>query len=125
MLCFNECRLKILYLEFWKFIDPTHVINSNSNSEAGDYSIYITGEYLDANEAQIPFSLISAFDQTVQLPIAGGGVTVEADSSVHLSVVLDLKTCIDSLDFASATVSNNTITIDALNNQDTYWHTDH
>jgi len=88
-----------------------------TDPEAGDYSIYITGEYPDASNTLIPFTLISEFDQTVQLPIAGGGVTVEAEGIVHLSIVLDLETCIGNLDFASASVSNNTITIDALNNQ--------
>jgi len=82
----------------------------------GDYSILITGEYTDPSNTTIPFTLISNFDKEIQLPLAGGGVTVEANSRVELAVVLEINAWINSLDFASATIVNNSITIDSLNN---------
>jgi hypothetical protein len=66
----------------------------------------------------LPVVLKSDFNQQVQLQLANGGIIAAANSSVALSIVLDIPAWINSFDLSSAVVLNNEILIDKTNNQE-------
>ena len=78
-------------------------------------SIVISGNYIKADGATIPFILQSNFSEEVQLLIANGGIVAVANSTQNILIQFDLNAWLN-LDFASAQVTNNQILIDANNN---------
>jgi hypothetical protein len=80
------------------------------------HSIVVTGSYVANGGGSTPFTLHSAFTGEFEAPLAGGGITVTENSVVPIVVSFDLAGMFDGLDFAGATVSGGTITIDDTNN---------
>ncbi len=105
-----------VYPGTFKKVDFTFL--SNADTEFGGHSIMLSGNYTTMDGTVIPVTLKSSFDQQVQIALANGGVSVQANSKVTLSIVLDAQTWVESIDLANATVSNNEIIIDENNNSD-------
>jgi hypothetical protein len=89
---------------------------TSSSSTYNGSSIFITGTYTDNSGTIIPFKIYSSFAQQVQLPIAGNGITVAANSMVTIDIVFDVNAWLTGLDFASATITNGVILINSANN---------
>jgi len=105
-----------VYPGTFKKVDFTFLINNEAGF--GGNSIVVTGSYLKTDGTVIPVVLKSAFNQQVQLPLAGGGAIAAANSTVAISIVLDIPTWINGLDLSSAVVSNNEILINNTSNQE-------
>ena len=84
----------------------------------GGNSIIVNGTYHKSDGSVLPVILKSDFNKQIQLPLADGGITVTANSSVTVSIVLDIPSWLNSLDLSSAVVSNNEILIDKINNKE-------
>jgi len=98
----------------FKKVDFTFLINNEPGFDGN--SIVVTGSYLKTDGTVLPVVLKSDFNHQVQLPLANGGVIAAANSTVVLSIVLDIPTWINSLDLSTAVVLNNEIHIDKANN---------
>ena len=90
--------------------------NFQTSTALGGKSIVISGEYTAAGGTVVPFTISSAFSQMVQMPLAGSGVSVSANSSVVIDIVFDVNAWMSGIDFGSATISNGAIIIDNENN---------
>jgi hypothetical protein len=105
-----------VYPGTFKKVDFTFIIN---NTPAfGGNSIIVEGSFKKADDTVLPLILKSDFNQQVQLPLADGSIIVAANSTVTLSIVLDIPVWLNSIDLSSAVVSNNEILIDKTNNQE-------
>lgn len=105
-----------VYPGTFKKVDFTFLANDEAGFEGN--SIIVNGSYQKADGTVIPVILKSGFDKQVQLPLADGGIIVAANSTVTLSIVLDISAWINNLDLSSAVISNNEILIDKTNNQE-------
>jgi len=103
-----------VYPGTFKKVDFTFL--PNSGAEFDGHSVILNGNYKTSDGTVIPVTLKSSFDQQVQIALANGGVSVPANSTVTLSIVLDAQAWMESIDLANATVSNNEIIIDENNN---------
>lgn len=94
--------------------------NFNISNEAafGGNSIVIKGSYQKPDGTSVPVTLKSDFSRQVQLPVANGGITVTANSTITLTVVLDIQSWINNLDLSGAILTNNEIIIDKNVNAD-------
>lgn len=90
---------------------------SNSALYSGN-SIVIEGNYTASTGTVIPFTISSTFSQRIQLPLAGNGISVTANSSKVINIAFDVNNWLSGVNFASATITNNEILIDANNNSD-------
>ncbi len=79
-------------------------------------TIVISGVYTPTSGAAVPFTLKSGLASQMQLPLANGGITVAADSTVSVDIVIDLHGLFNGLDFSTAVVTNGQILIDSQNN---------
>jgi len=79
-------------------------------------SIIISGNYINGT-VTTPFTLSSAFDKIVQLPLSNGGVVVSANSTKDISIVFDLNSWFATLDLSIASLTNGEILIDMNNNK--------
>ena len=105
-----------IYPGTFKKVDFTFQINNDPGF--GGNSIVVNGSYQRNDGTVLPVILKSDFNQQVQLQLANGGIIAAANSSVALSIVLDIPAWINSLDLSSAVVLNNEILIDKTNNQE-------
>jgi hypothetical protein len=92
--------------------------NVSNETGFGGNSIVVTGNYLKTDGSTLPVILKSDFSQQIQLPVANNGITVAADSTVTLTIVLDISSWMNSLDISGATLTNNEIVIDKTVNSD-------
>jgi hypothetical protein len=79
-------------------------------------TIVISGSYTPTSGSAVPFTLKSDLTSQMQLPLANGGVTVIADSTVSLNIIIDLPGLFNGMDFSTAAVTNGQILIDSQNN---------
>ena len=105
-----------VYPGTFKKVDFTFLINNDVTF--GGNSIIVSGNYQKTDGTVLPVVLKSDFNQQVQLPLANGGLIAAANSTVGLSIVLDIPAWINSLNLSSAIVTNNEILIDKTNNPD-------
>ncbi len=84
----------------------------------GGNSIVVTGSYQKPDGSVVPVILRSDFSQMVQLPLAGDGITVADNSTVTLTIVLDIPSWINNIDLSGAIITNNEIIIDKTVNDD-------
>jgi hypothetical protein len=105
-----------VYPGTFKKVDFTFLINKEAGF--GGNSIIVKGSYQKKDGTVLPVVLKSSFNQQVQLPLANGGVIVAANSTVSLTIVLDIPSWLNNIDLSSAFVSNNEILIDKTNNQE-------
>lgn len=105
-----------VYPGTFKKVDFIFLINNEA--DFGGNSIIVKGNYQKTDGTVLPVVLKSDFNQQVQVPLANGGITVAANSTVELSIVLDIPTWINNIDLSSADVTNNEILIDKTNNQE-------
>jgi hypothetical protein len=105
-----------VYPGTFKKVDFTFLINNDV--AFGGNSIIVSGSYQKTDGTVFHVILNSDFNQQVQLPLANGGTIVAANSTVALSIVLDIPAWINCLNLSSAVVSNNEILIDKTNNPD-------
>jgi hypothetical protein len=92
--------------------------NFNVSNEAafGGNSIVVKGSYQKSDGTAVPVTLRSDFSLQVQLPIADPGIIVASNSSVTITIIIDIPSWINKLDLSSAIVVNNEIIIDKTNN---------
>lgn len=103
-----------VYPGTFKKVDFSFLINNEAGF--GGNSIVVIGSYKKTDGTVLPVVLRSDFNQQVQLLLANGGVIVAANSTVALSIVLDIPTWLNSLDMSTAVLLNNEILIDKTNN---------
>lgn len=103
-----------VYPGTFKKVDFTFLVNNEAGF--GGNSIMVIGSYQKTDGTVLPVVLRSDFNQQVQLQLANGGVIVAANSTVALSIVLDIPTWLNSLDMSTALLLNNEILIDKTNN---------
>lgn len=103
-----------VYPGTFKKVDFTFLVNNEAGF--GGNSIMVIGSYQKTDGTVLPVVLRSDFNQQVQLQLANGGVIVAANSTVALSIVLDIPTWLNSLDMSTAVLLNNEILIDKTNN---------
>lgn len=89
---------------------------TNSSEPYDGSSILIGGNYIPNEGSTIPFLIKSAFIQQVQLPLAGSGVTVIANSNASIYIVFNVNAWVSGIEFASATIVNDVIIIDKNSN---------
>lgn len=89
---------------------------SNSADPYFGKTIVISGTYSANGGTAIPFALKSGVSSQLQLPLANGGISVTANSTVSINIIIDLPGLFNNLDFSSAKVANGEILIDAQNN---------
>ncbi len=90
----------------------------SNEADFGGNSIVVTGSYQEPDGTVIPVILRSDFSRMVQLPVAGGGITVADNSTVTLTIVLDIPSWINSIDLSGAILTNYKIIIDKTVNDD-------
>lgn len=83
------------------------------------HSIEITGT-VNNNGVNVPFVITSDIASTVQLPLAGSGITVTSGIRSKLSIVFNIKALLQNVNFKNATISNNTININSNENVSLY-----
>ena len=83
------------------------------------HSILIEGT-VKLNNTMVSFSIVVDTDNTVQLPLAGNGLSIASGISSTLSIVFDVNLWIKNLDFSTATLNNNSIKISSAENQVLY-----
>ncbi len=105
-----------VYPGTFKKVDFIFLVNNEASF--GGNSIVVSGNYQNTDGTVIPVVLKSDFNQQVQIPLINGGVTVAANSSIALSIVLDIPSWINNLDLSTAVVSNNEILISISSNQE-------
>lgn len=83
---------------------------------SGDtHSIVIGGNYTK-NADSIPFSIIADLNSSIQLPLSGTGLTIKSGITSSISILFDINSWIKDLDLSTATITNNSITISAIEN---------
>ncbi len=92
--------------------------NISDEEGFGGNSIVVKGSYQKPDGTAIPVTLRSDFSQQVQLPIANGGITAAANSTITLTIVFDIQSWISNIDLSGAILTNNEIIIDKTNNAD-------
>lgn len=80
-----------------------------------DDAIQISGSFTNTGTTT-PFTLSSSFNQSVQVLLANGGVTVAANSTKDLDIVFDIDNWLAALDLSTATITNGEILINKTNN---------
>lgn len=103
-----------VYPGTFKKVDFT--FQPNTNDPFYGKTIVISGEFTSSAGTVTPFILNSEFAQQIQVQIAGGGITVPANSTAEINVVFDLAGWFGNLDFSSSQLSNGQILIDSNNN---------
>ena len=88
----------------------------NVNDPFFGKTIVIAGEFTSDVGTVMPFTLKSEFSKQIQTQIAGGGITVAANSTVEINVVFDLAGWFGNIDFSGARAANGQILIDTANN---------
>lgn len=92
--------------------------NVSNEAAFGGNSIVVKGSYQKSDGTAVPVTLRSDFSLQVQLPIADPGIIVASNSSVTITIIIDIPSWINKLDLSSAIVVNNEIIIDKTNNPD-------
>lgn len=92
--------------------------NVSNEATFGGNSIVVKGSYQKSDGTAVPVTLRSDFSQQVQLPIANGGIKVAANSTITLTIVLDIQSWISNIDLSGAILTNNEIIIDKTVNAD-------
>jgi len=92
--------------------------NVSNEAGFGGNSIVVKGSYQKPDGTAVPFTLRSDFSQQVQLPVANGGITVAANNTITLTIVLDIQSWINTIDLSGAILTNNEIIIDKTINAD-------
>jgi len=105
-----------VYPGTFKKVDFKFLLSDEAGFEGN--SIVVKGSYQKPDGVAVPVTLRSDFSQQVQLPIANGGITVAANSTISLTIVLDIQTWINNIDLAGAILTNNEIIIDKTVNAD-------
>nr|HPR59238.1 hypothetical protein [Bacteroidales bacterium] len=105
-----------VYPGTFKKVDFKFLLSDEAGFEGN--SIVVKGSYQKPDGVAVPVTLRSDFSQQVQLPIANGGITVAANSTITLTIVLDIQTWINNIDLAGAILTNNEIIIDKTVNAD-------
>ncbi len=103
-----------VYPGTFKKVDFT--FTPNVNDPFYGKTMVFSGEFTSDAGTVTPFTLKSEFSKQIQTPIAGGGITVAANSTVEINVVFDLAGWFGNVDFSTAQISNGQILIDASNN---------
>ncbi len=103
-----------VYPGTFKKVDFTFMLNSAPPFDGK--TIVISGEFIPVNGTAIPMTIKSTFAQEIQIRIAGGGITVAANSTVPVVVTFDLTGMFNNVDFGSAQVSNGEIIVDNVSN---------
>lgn len=103
-----------IYPGTFKKVDLTFSINTSSPFNGK--TIVINGTFTPNGGSATPFSLKSEFSKEVQMPIAGGGITVPANATIAVTVTFNLAGWFDKVDLTSAQISNGEILIDSANN---------
>lgn len=83
------------------------------------HSISIGGNY-NRNGITVPFTIITDFNSSIQLPLAGTGLTINSGTASSLSIVFNINLWVKNLDFTTAVVKDNVITISATENKALY-----
>lgn len=81
-----------------------------------NHSIIVEGNYKKQNGDVIPLTINSKFSKTFETLIANGGITVNANSTVPVTIIFDLDNIFKNVDLSNAVVSNGAIIIDEQNN---------
>ncbi len=105
-----------VYPGTFKKVDFAFITSIEANF--GGNSIVVTGSFQQSGGTVIPVVLRSDFSETVQLPLTGNGLTVADNSTVSLTIVLDIPSWINNLDLSGAVLTNNEILIDNTVNED-------
>ena len=92
--------------------------NVSNETGFGGNSIVVTGSYRKTDGTVVPVTLRSDFSQQVQLPLANNGITVAADNTITLTIVLDIPSWMNNIDLSGAVATNNEIIIDKTVNAD-------
>jgi len=92
--------------------------NVSNEAGFGGNSIVVKGSYQKPDGTAVTVTLRSDFSLEVQLPIADPGIIVASNSSVTITIIIDIPAWINKLDLPSAIVANNEIIIDKTNNPD-------
>lgn len=103
-----------IYPGTFKKVDFT--FRPNMNDPFNGKTIVISGIFTSVAGAVTPFTLKSEFSKQIQTRIAGGGITVAANSTVEVNVVFDLAGWFGNIDLSAAHATNGQILIDASNN---------
>lgn len=103
-----------IYPGTFKKVDFT--FQPNANDPFFGKTIIISGEFTSNSGTVTPFTLKSEFSKQIQTPVANGGITVKANSTVQVNVVFDLAKWFGDVDFTNAQTTNGQILIDASNN---------
>lgn len=81
-----------------------------------NHSIIVTGNYKKSNGENVLFTIKSKFSKTYETLIANGGITVNANSTVPVTIIFNFDNIFKNVDLSNAVVSNGTIIIDEQNN---------
>lgn len=81
-------------------------------------SIVLEGTYKAENGDQTRFTLRSKFAGNLQVPVANGGIVIDANTVVPVELAFDLASLVAALDFDAATVEDGFIRIDETHNAD-------
>jgi len=103
-----------VYPGTFKKVDLT--LSINTASPFNGKTIVISGSFTPTGGSAVPVNLKSEFSQEIQMPIAGGGITVPGNSTVAVTITFNLAGWFDKVDLTSAQISNGEILIDSANN---------
>lgn len=88
--------------------------------ENSNHSIVLSGTFTNAQGISVPFTLTSEFAETIQLPLAGGGIQVNSGGTSSISILFDVNNWLNKLDLTTATVNNGQISINKNENSGLY-----
>ncbi|MCA2004362.1 MAG: hypothetical protein LDL01_01080 [Ignavibacterium sp.] len=90
--------------------------SQTSTAPFNNHSIIVTGNYKKSNGENVPFTIKSKFSKTYETLIANGGITVNTNSTVPVTIIFNFDNIFKNIDLSNAVVSNGTIIIDEQNN---------
>ncbi len=88
----------------------------STNSPFDNNSIIVVGNYRKQTGEVIPFTIRSKFSQTFETVIANGGITINSNSTVSVTILFNFETIFNNVNFSSAVITNGQIVIDEQNN---------
>lgn len=99
----------------YKKVDFDFTAGPENNGNA----IFISGEYTSSAGIAIPFELSSDLNSTVQLPLTNT-INVISGSTVSVSIVFEVQSWLNSIDFGNASLTGNKIIISKQQNTALY-----
>jgi hypothetical protein len=85
-----------------------------------NHSLALSGTFTNAQGVPVPFTLTSEFSEIIHLPLVGRGLKVNSGNIISITILFDVSTWLNKLDFNTANQTNGKICITKEENRELY-----